>query len=106
MMRDVSDTSLWIAAHRANESERANALFSDPLAGRLAGERGRMLVKRMRRGRFTAWTVVIRTWIIDRMIAELVGSGVDTFLNLGAGRGARHAALPPRPARGIALDRG
>jgi O-methyltransferase involved in polyketide biosynthesis len=38
---DVSDTALWIAAYRARETERAGALFHDPLAGRLAGDRGR-----------------------------------------------------------------
>jgi hypothetical protein len=36
---DVSDTALWIAAYRARETERAGALFHDPLAGRLAGDR-------------------------------------------------------------------
>jgi len=37
----VSDTALCVAVYRAEESERPDALFKDPLARRLAGERGR-----------------------------------------------------------------
>src|SRR5437773_1190282 len=39
-IRSVSDTALWVAMYRAYESERADALFSDPYARRLAGPRG------------------------------------------------------------------
>src|SRR5438094_820564 len=38
-IRDVSDTALWVAIYRAQESERKDALFNDPYARRLAGER-------------------------------------------------------------------
>ena len=38
--RDVSDTALWAAIYRARETERPNALFRDPFARRLAGQRG------------------------------------------------------------------
>jgi len=40
LIRDVSDTSFWIAHHRAQETARHDALFRDTLAARLAGERG------------------------------------------------------------------
>jgi hypothetical protein len=43
----VSDTARWTALHRATESARADALFSDPLAERLAGEHGRAIVARV-----------------------------------------------------------
>ena len=36
----ISDTARWVAYFRARESERPDALFHDPYAGRLAGERG------------------------------------------------------------------
>src|SRR2546422_199488 len=36
----VSDTARWVALYRAMESERPDALFRDPYARRLAGERG------------------------------------------------------------------
>jgi hypothetical protein len=39
-IKDVSDTAFWIAHLRAVETERTDALFRDPLADRLAGERG------------------------------------------------------------------
>jgi O-methyltransferase involved in polyketide biosynthesis len=36
----VGSTSLWVAAGRAIETERADALFRDPFARELAGEEG------------------------------------------------------------------
>ena len=44
LIEDVSDTAFMAAAYRAAESERPDALFRDPLAARLAGERGKMIV--------------------------------------------------------------
>ena len=38
--RNISDTARWVAVYRAIESERPDAWFRDPLAKRLAGERG------------------------------------------------------------------
>jgi O-methyltransferase involved in polyketide biosynthesis len=40
MMDPVPQTSRWVAALRARESERPDRLFEDPLAGILAGEEG------------------------------------------------------------------
>ena len=40
LVRDVSGTALWVAYFRARETERADALFKDPYAERLAGEQG------------------------------------------------------------------
>ena len=40
LVNDVTDTALWVAVYRATETERRDALFRDPLAGRMAGERG------------------------------------------------------------------
>ena len=44
LITHVSDTARWTALYRATESARADALFSDPLAERLAGEQGRAIV--------------------------------------------------------------
>jgi O-methyltransferase involved in polyketide biosynthesis len=43
-----------------------------------------------------AWSVVIRTVIIDELITRAIGEGVDTVLNLGAGLDTRpyRMALP------------
>jgi O-methyltransferase involved in polyketide biosynthesis len=41
LIENVSDTAFWIAHYRALETQRADALFHDLLAGLLAGERGK-----------------------------------------------------------------
>lgn len=88
-IKNVSDTAFWIAHLRAIETERADALFRDPLADRLAGERGREIAEAMPMWRMIAWTVAIRTCIIDDYIRFAVVEGVDTVLNLGAGLDTR-----------------
>jgi O-methyltransferase involved in polyketide biosynthesis len=40
LVSNVSDTARWVAAYRAMESARPDALFRDPYADRLAGARG------------------------------------------------------------------
>jgi methyltransferase (TIGR00027 family) len=96
-IQDVSDTAFWIAYHRALESQRPDALFRDPFAARLAGERGLRISDAMPTSRFVAWTVALRTRIIDDYIAAALGAGIDTVLCLGAGLDARpyRLALPP-----------
>ena len=39
-IRNFSDTALWVAYIRAVETRRADAVFCDPYAERLAGARG------------------------------------------------------------------
>jgi methyltransferase (TIGR00027 family) len=97
-LHDVSDTAFWIAHHRALETERPDALFRDPFAARLAGERGRRISEAMPTSRIVAWTVAMRTCIIDGYIATALRSGIDTVLCLGAGLDARpyRLALPPQ----------
>jgi O-methyltransferase involved in polyketide biosynthesis len=43
-IQSVPDTAFMAAAYRAIESERTYALFRDPLADKLAGERGRAII--------------------------------------------------------------
>ena len=43
IIRDIADTARWVAVFRAEESERADAVFRDPYARRLAGERGEQI---------------------------------------------------------------
>jgi methyltransferase (TIGR00027 family) len=88
-INDVSDTAFWIAYHRALETARSDALFRDPLAALLAGERGRKISEAMPTSRIVAWTVALRTRIIDDYIASAIDAGVDTVLSLGAGLDAR-----------------
>ena len=85
----VADTAFWVATYRANESARPDALFKDPLAARLAAERGRDIAEKIDGSEQIAWVVVMRTCIIDDLIREAIGRGCDTVLNLGAGLDTR-----------------
>ncbi len=101
----VSDTALWVAVHRAAESNRQDALFRDPYAERLAGERGRQIVQRLEHGRSAAWSIITRTAVLDELIMDSVRDGIDTVLNLAAGLDTRPYRLPLPPAtRWIEVD--
>jgi O-methyltransferase involved in polyketide biosynthesis len=39
-LSNISDTVLWVSYFRGRETKRSDALFRDPYAERLAGERG------------------------------------------------------------------
>lgn len=96
-IRDVSDTAIWVAYYRARETERADAMFRDPLAKLLVGDRGAKIARRFgASGRYTEWTLVTRTVLIDEFISEGIAGGVDAVLNLGAGLDTRpyRMALP------------
>jgi methyltransferase (TIGR00027 family) len=85
----VSDTAYWIAAYRAEETERTDSLFNDPLAALLIGSHGTSLARRTQGSRYTAWSVVIRTFIIDKFINSILDKNIDTVINLGAGLDTR-----------------
>ena len=40
LVRDISDTALWVAYFRARETQRPDGLFRDPYAEKLAGPKG------------------------------------------------------------------
>ncbi|HET7231086.1 MAG TPA: SAM-dependent methyltransferase [Longimicrobium sp.] len=97
-IENVSDTARWVAIYRAMESERPDALFTDPWARRLGGERGEAIVRAMPRGRSMAWPMIVRTAVFDRVILESIRTrGVDLVLNLAAGLDTRawRLDLPP-----------
>ena len=85
----VSDTAFLVAHCRAVESARPDALFRDPLAERLAGEKGRAITRSFPFASMVRWNVAIRTVIIDDFITSSIARGVDTVLCLGAGLDAR-----------------
>lgn len=95
-IRNISDTALWAAIYRADETARPDALFRDPLAARLAGERGRAIREALPKRAQRAWPWVTRTVLFDRFITDAVKSGVDLVLNLAAGLDTRpyRMALP------------
>lgn len=89
-INDVTDTSFWVAYYRAKESVRPDALFQDRFASALVGERGRRISESMPSiSKYTEWSVISRTVIIDRFIQKLIQDGVDAVINLGAGLDAR-----------------
>lgn len=96
-IRNVSDTALWVAIYRAMESERPDALFADPYARRLGGERGEAIVRAMPRGKAFAWPMIVRTAVMDEILLRCVERGATTVLNLAAGLDTR-AYRPPLPA--------
>src|SRR5438034_11597607 len=76
LVRNISDTALLAAIYRARETERPDAVFCDPFARRLAGERA-------------TWAWITRTYAYDEFIKEQVREGVDMVVNLAAGLDAR-----------------
>lgn len=104
-IRNVSDTALWVAIYRAMESERSDALFNDPFARRLGGERGEAIVRAMPKGAATSWPMVVRTAVMDEIILRCVQQGAATVLNLAAGLDARPYRLPlPSSLRWMHVD--
>jgi methyltransferase (TIGR00027 family) len=97
-IQHVSDTAHWIAHYRALESARPDALFHDPLASALAQARGTDISSRMGFNKPLAWSVSIRTYLIDQYIQNAITEGVDTVVNLGAGLDTRPYRLnvPPQ----------
>jgi methyltransferase (TIGR00027 family) len=85
----VSDTALWVAMYRAIEAGRPDALFRDPYARRLAGDRGAQIVESVPKAWPFAWSMIVRTAVMDEIILRLVEQGTRTIINLGAGLDAR-----------------
>jgi len=88
-IRNISDTANWAAVYRARETERRDALFRDPLARRLAGERGEQIFATMPDKDRHSWAWVMRTYLFDHFVGEQVKQGVDMVINLAAGLDAR-----------------
>jgi len=97
LIRNVSDTARWVAVYRAEETERADAIFRDPFARRLAGERGEQIAKLMPLGSDNAWSIITRTYLIDEFIKAELQRGADMVINLAAGLDSRpyRMKLPP-----------
>lgn len=105
VIQNVSDTAFLVAGFRAAETEREMPLFRDPLAAKLAGQHGRNILATVPKSFVGAWSVVIRTVIIDGFIREAIAHGADTVLNLGAGLDTRPYRMElPHSLRWIEID--
>jgi methyltransferase (TIGR00027 family) len=96
LIRNISDTARWTAFRRALETDRADALFRDPLARRLAGQRGEDIHQQMA-GPGGDWSLALRTYLIDCAVLSSIEKGADAVVNLAAGLDTRpyRMALPP-----------
>jgi len=95
LIEHVSDTAFLVAHARAVETARPDALFSDPLASLLAGDKGRAIAAAF--PPMTTWQVSMRTLVIDSFLRQAWSDGVRLFVNLGAGLDTRpyRLELPP-----------
>jgi methyltransferase (TIGR00027 family) len=88
-VRNISDTARWVAYFRARETERPDALFRDPYAERLAGERGFHIANTLPEGNNHEWAWGARTYLFDKFLSGEIQKGADLVVNLAAGLDAR-----------------
>ena len=89
LVENISDTARWVAIFRAEESERPDAVFHDPFARRLAGEKGVQIADAIEFSRKNNWTFIARTYLFDEYVKHHVEMGYDMIVNLAAGLDAR-----------------
>jgi methyltransferase (TIGR00027 family) len=96
IIHHISDTARWAAVYRARETERPDAVFRDPYARRLAGERGEEIARSQPFHEENAWSWVARTYNFDAIVLGEIQQNVDMVVNLAAGLDARpyRMALP------------
>ena len=105
VIRNISDTARWAAMYRAIETDRPDALFRDPYARKLAGERGQKIVDLLPERQRFAWAWTLRTVLFDRFIRQELERGVDMVVNLAAGLDARPYRMPlPSTLQWIEVD--
>lgn len=88
-VRNISDTARWVAYFRARETQRPDALFRDPYAERLAGERGFEIANTLAQGNKHEWAWVARTYLFDEFLSREIQEGSDLVVNLAAGLDSR-----------------
>ena len=89
LVQNISDTAKWVAVFRAEESERPDAVFHDPFARKLAGEKGEQIANAIEFSKDNSWSFVARTFLFDEFIMRHVREGYDMVINLAAGLDAR-----------------
>ena len=105
LLRDISDPARWVAVYRARESEREDAVFRDPFARALAGERGERIAGSVKLGEENAWSFIARTYLFDRFVTRLVAHGADMVVNLAAGLDTRPYRMElPASLRWVEVD--
>jgi methyltransferase (TIGR00027 family) len=101
----ISETALLAAVYRAHETARPDALFRDPLAERLAGDRGQEIFAATPPKERVSWAWVMRTVLFDELILGQVHQGTDTVVNIAAGLDARPYRMGlPQGLRWVEVD--
>jgi methyltransferase (TIGR00027 family) len=96
-VRNISDTARWVAYFRARETQRPDALFRDPFAERLAGERGFEIANTLAQGNKHEWAWVARTYLFDEFLSREIQEGSDLVVNLAAGLDSRPYRMDLNP---------
>jgi methyltransferase (TIGR00027 family) len=105
LIQNISDTARWAAVYRARETERPDALFRDPFARRLAGERGEEIANAIAFSNKNTWSWLARTYLFDHFITQEIAGGCDLVINLAAGLDARPYRMDlPASLRWIEID--
>jgi methyltransferase (TIGR00027 family) len=89
VVRHISDTALWAAYFRAEETKRPDALFRDPFAEILESGKGAEIARTIPEGQAHAWAWVTRTYLFDELIRKEIEQGADLIVNCAAGLDAR-----------------
>ena len=93
LIRNISDTARWVTAFRADESERPDAVFHDPFARRLTGDRDQQIANTIQFTKNNGWTFVAKTFLFDQVVLQHVAQGYDMIINLAAGLLSHGACL-------------
>jgi methyltransferase (TIGR00027 family) len=95
MKNPIAITALLVAAMRAEESTRADRLFDDPFAARLAGDAGRTALERYHAAVGPSIPIIeVRTRYYDEALARVQANGTRQFVIVAAGMDARAFRLP------------
>ncbi len=89
VVRNISDTALWAAHFRAQETRRPDALFRDPYAEKLGAQQGAEIARTLPEGQSHPWAWVARTYLFDQILQKEIAEGADLIVNCAAGLDAR-----------------
>ena len=93
-MEPVAFTANWVAAARARESARPDALFHDPLAAALAGQEGESWMTSDDDGRVSTYVALRTRFFDDELLRATRAMGIRQVVILAAGLDARAYRLP------------
>ena len=89
----ILDSAHWQALYRSLEMEHPAPLFQDPLAAAFSRESDR----RSTELRAQAWSVIVRTRVVDELVLQAIHEGADMVITLNAGFDTRPYRLEISP---------